>query len=63
MQEDEADEHDAKHHGEGAHVVRVGRGDIPLVLGVFQWPHRHLQQHAVYVIVIKDRKEGKTCFI
>lgn len=42
VQEDDAEDEEPEHHGEGAGVVRVGRGDEALVLRVLQRPHRHL---------------------
>ena len=39
VQEDEAEDEEAGHHGEGAGVVGVGRGDEALVLRVLQRPH------------------------
>lgn len=42
VEENEAEEEHPDHHGEGAGVVGIGRRDEPLVLGVLQWPHRHL---------------------
>lgn len=42
VQEDDAKEEEPSHHGEGAGVVGIGRGDEALILRVLEWPHRHL---------------------
>lgn len=42
MQEDDAEHEESNHHGEGAGVVGVRRGDEPFVLRVLEGPHRHL---------------------
>lgn len=49
VQEHEAEEEDSQHHGERAHVVGVGGGDEPLILGVLQRPHRHLGKEDMWV--------------
>ena len=47
VQEDDAEDEEPEHHGEGAGVVGVGRGDEALVLCVLQRPHGHLRRAAV----------------
>lgn len=42
MQEDNAEHEEADHHGEGAGVVGICRGDEPLVLRVLEGTHGHL---------------------
>lgn len=43
VQEDDAEDEEPQHHGEGAGVVGVGRGDEALILCVLEWPHGYLQ--------------------
>lgn len=42
VQEDNAEHEEADHHGEGASIVGICRGDEPLVLCVLEGTHRHL---------------------
>jgi len=42
MQEDEAEDEDSEHHGEGTGVVGEGGRDETLKLGVLEGAHRHL---------------------
>lgn len=42
MQEDDAEHEESNHHGEGAGVVGVRRGDETFVLGVLEGTDGHL---------------------
>lgn len=44
VEENDAEDEEACHHGEGAGVVWECWGDETLILGVLQGAHRHLQQ-------------------
>ena len=54
---DGEDEH-PEHHGEAGGVVRVGGADEPLVLGVTQRVHRHLNLFSnlitSFIIIFRD---------
>lgn len=56
VQENEREDEQAEHHGEGAGVVGISAGDEPLVLRVREWPDGHLggaveMRHADPVVV------------
>ena len=51
MQEDEAEQDDASHHGEGTGVVGEGARDEPLVLSVFPRSHRRLQHSNILNVI------------
>lgn len=42
VQEDDAEQEEAYHHGKGTGIIRVCGGDKTLVLRVLQGTHRHL---------------------
>ena len=58
VQEDNAEDEEPEHHGEGAGVVGVGRGDEALVLRVLQWPHGHLRRQQCRALATRGRGAG-----
>lgn len=58
MEEDDAEDEQASHHGEHTGVVWVSRGNVALILGVLQWAHGHLR-HGVKIIRTHAFSEGR----
>ncbi len=52
VEEDETEDAEAKHHGEGAGVVREGRRNEPLVLCVRLGSNWHLQRNELDLTLI-----------